>query len=81
MIAGLLSRIPWTFLLPVALVLGLAPLRPEPHLVQKLRMLAHGQLTRPLDIFDLLLHGTPLLLVLGKLLAGRATSDGKKPLQ
>jgi hypothetical protein len=79
MIAGLLSRIPWTFLLPVALVLGLAPFRPEPHLVEKLRMLAHGQLTRPLDIFDLLLHGTPLLLVLGKLLAGRATPDGKKP--
>jgi len=78
MIAGLLSRIPWTFLLPVALVLGLAPFRPEPHLVEKLRMLAHGQLTRPLDIFDLLLHGTPLLLVLGKLLAGRATPDGKK---
>ena len=81
MIAGLLSRIPWTFLLPVALVLGLAPFRPEPHLVEKLRMLAHGQLTRPLDIFDLLLHGTPLLLVLGKLLARRATTDGKKPQQ
>jgi len=78
MIAGLLSRIPWTFLLPVALVLGLAPFRPEPHLVEKLRMLAHGQLTRPLDIFDLLLHGTPLLLVLGKLLAGRATPASKK---
>jgi hypothetical protein len=81
MIAGLLSRIPWTLLLPVALVLGLAPFRPEPHLVEKLRMLAHGQLTRPLDIFDLLLHGTPLLLVLGKLLAGRATPDGKQPQQ
>lgn len=81
MIACLLSRIPWTFLLPVALVLGLAPFRPEPHLVEKLRMLAHGQLTRPLDIFDLLLHGTPLLLVLGKLLAGRATPDGEKPQQ
>ena len=81
MIAGLLSRIPWTFLLPVALVLGLAPFRPEPHLVEKLRMLAHGQLTRLLDIFDLFLHGTPLLLALGKLLAGRATPDGKKTQQ
>jgi hypothetical protein len=68
----LLAKIPWTVLLPVAVVLGLAPLRPEPHLVEKLRMLANGQLSRPIDIFDLLLHGMPLLLVLGKLLAGRA---------
>ena len=74
MIARLLARIPWTVLLPVAIVLGLAPFTPEPHLVEKLRMLVHGQLTRPIDIFDLLMHGTPLLLVMGKLLAGRATS-------
>ena len=74
MIARFLSRIPWVFLLPVAIVLGLAPLRPEPHLMEKLRMLVHGQLTRPVDIFDLFLHGAPLLLVAGKLLAGRADS-------
>lgn len=74
MIARLLARIPWTFLLPVAIVLGLAPFTPEPHLVEKLRMLVAGQLTRAIDIFDLLMHGTPLLLVMGKLLAGRATS-------
>jgi hypothetical protein len=74
MIAALLAKIPWVFLLPVAIVLGLAPFRPEPHLVEKLRMLMHGQLTRPLDIFDLLMHGMPLLLVIGKLLVGRANS-------
>ena len=71
MIARLLARIPWTVLLPVAVVLGLAPFRPEPHLVEKLRMLANGQLSAPIDIFDLFLHGAPLLLVAGKLLAGR----------
>ena len=77
----LLAKIPWAVLLPVAVVLGLAPLRPEPHLVEKLRMLANGQLARPIDIFDLLLHGTPLLLVLGKLLTGRAapTGLGRRP--
>ncbi len=74
MIARLLTRIPWVFLLPVAVVLGLAPFRPEPHLMEKLRMLVAGQLIKPIDIFDLLMHGTPLLLVAGKLLAGRATS-------
>ena len=64
-------NIPWVVLLPAAILLGLAPFRPEPHLLEKLRMLANGQLNRPLDIFDLLLHGAPMLLVLGKLLLGR----------
>ena len=73
MIGRLFAAIPWTFLLPAAVVLGLAPFRPEPHLVEKLRMLVNGQLTVPIDIFDLFLHGAPLLLVAGKLLAGRVT--------
>ena len=81
MIARLLARMPWTFLLPVAVVLGLAPFRPEPNLVEKMRMLVHGQLTRPLDIFDLLMHGTPLLLVVGKILVGRATAASTKQQQ
>ena len=79
MITRLLAKIPWTVLLPLAIVLGLAPFRPEPHLVEKLRMLVHGQLTRPLDIFDALMHGAPLLLVMGKLLVGRAApADAKR---
>ena len=78
MIARLFAAIPWMFLLPAAVVLGLAPFRPEPHLVEKLRMLVNGQLIRPIDIFDLLMHGTPLLLVAGKLLAGRATAVNEK---
>jgi hypothetical protein len=71
-----LQRIPWSVLLPVALLLGLAPFQPEPHLLEKLRLLSRGQLVRPLDIFDLLLHGLPLLIVFGKLFAGRA---GREP--
>ena len=51
----------------VAIMLALAPFRPEPHLIEKLRMLSQGTLTRPVDIFDLLLHGTPLVLLLIKL--------------
>ena len=73
MLTRLFAAIPWTLLLPVAVVLSLAPFRPEPHLVEKLRMLANGQLTAPIDIFDLFLHGAPLLLIAGKLLAGRVT--------
>ncbi|RMF77523.1 MAG: RND transporter [Nitrospirae bacterium] len=65
-----LDRIPLAPLAAAALFLGLAPFVPEPHLVQKVRMLLHGELTRPLDIFDLLLHGTPVVLLALKLLRG-----------
>ncbi len=51
----------------LALTLGLAPFFPEPHLVEKLKMLWAGTLTRPIDIFDLLMHATPWLLLIVKL--------------
>lgn len=60
---GWIDRIPLGTLVVGALLLGLAPFAPEPHLWQKLKMLAAGALTRPLDIFDLFLHGAlPVLL-------------------
>ncbi len=62
-----LDRIDLTTLLLVALLLGLAPFRPEPHLVEKIRLLFQGALSRPIDIFDLAMHGTPILLVVLKL--------------
>lgn len=71
MITKFFKQIPWTFLIPAALLLGLAPFKPEPHLFEKLRMLSNGLLIRPVDIFDLFMHSTPLLLVVGKLLLGR----------
>ena len=46
-----LDNIPMSVLLPVALLLGLAPFVPEPHLWEKLKMLANGELIRPIDIF------------------------------
>lgn len=60
------DRIPWEPLLMAAVLLGLAPFFPEPHLWEKLKMLASGRLSRPIDIFDLFMHATPLLLVLLK---------------
>ena len=47
----------------LALLLGLAPFVPEPHLTEKLRMLFQGTLMRPLDIFDLFMHGAPVVLL------------------
>ena len=63
-----LDAIPVTQLAIIAVLLGLAPFSPEPHLVEKLRLLAHGELTRAIDIFDLFMHGTPALLLVIKLI-------------
>ena len=70
-----LDRIPYALLLPLAVVMALAPFVPEPHLWEKLKMLAAGTLVRPIDIFDLFLHGTPLLLLVFKLLSGLSRKD------
>lgn len=58
-----LDRFPLVLLMAVALWLAVAPIVPEPHLVEKLRMLQQGLLTRPLDMFDLALHTVPLVLL------------------
>ena len=55
-------------LIVVAVTLGLAPFSPQPHVVEKLAMLFNGTLSKPIDIFDLLLHGTPWVLLAIKLL-------------
>ncbi|QLQ19194.1 MAG: RND transporter [Exiguobacterium profundum] len=62
-----LDRLPLTYAVIAALTLGLAPFVPEPHIVEKLRMLMAGELKRPLDIFDLLLHAAPWAVLLAKL--------------
>jgi hypothetical protein len=65
-----LDRIPLQMIAFPAILLGLAPFVPEPHLWEKLKMLAAGELHRPIDIFDLLMHGLPVLLLLLKLARG-----------
>ena len=62
-----IDKLPLTALIIVALTLGLAPFSPQPHIVEKLGMLFDGSLTRPIDIFDLLLHGAPWILLALKL--------------
>ena len=61
-----LDRISWTVALLLALTLGLAPFVPEPHIWEKLKMLAAGELCAPIDMLDLAMHGAPWLLVLAK---------------
>ena len=67
----LLSALPLPLLVLLCLTLGLAPFVPEPHIWEKLKMLAAGELSRPVDILDLLMHGAPFLLLALKLALGR----------
>lgn len=62
-----LDQVPLAPLALVALMLAAAPFAPKPHLVEKLQMLAAGQLRRPIDVFDLFLHGAPLAVLVAKL--------------
>ena len=59
-----IDRIPVLLLVLFTVLMGLAPFVPEPHLLEKIRMLFQGVLVKPIDIFDLFWHGIwPLLLV------------------
>ena len=62
-----LDKITWLMLVVIVLTLGLAPYLPQPHVVEKLQMLMAGTLAKPVDIFDLLMHGTPWVLLVLKL--------------
>jgi len=73
---ALLDQIPLNILILAALTLGLAPFLPEPHIWEKLKMLFAGTLTRPIDIFDFLMHAAPWLLLILKLVRIATTPSG-----
>lgn len=45
-------------------LLGLAPFFPEPHIWKQIKNIANGRLTELIDWFDLLMHGTPWVLLI-----------------
>jgi hypothetical protein len=53
----------YKILIPLVLLLGFAPFLPQPHIVEKLRMLSEGTLKKPIDIFDLFWHAWPFVLL------------------
>ena len=53
----------YQFLIPLVLLLGFAPFYPQTHIVEKLRMLLAGTLKKPIDIFDLVWHVWPFVLL------------------
>ena len=67
----LLAKIPLLPLIMMSVFLGLAPFAPEPHVVEKLKMLMAGTLSKPIDIFDFLMHATPATILALKLLLQR----------
>lgn len=58
-------------LLPLlaSLTLGLAPFMPLPHVVEKLGWLVSGRGLALIDVFDLLMHGSPWLWLLWSIVA------------
>lgn len=50
-----------TYLIIMALIMAVLPFGEQPHLWQKLLLLKDGYLHKPMDWFDLLLHGGPLV--------------------
>ena len=61
-----IDKIPYRMLIPIALVMLMAPFVPMPHVLEKLIMLKEGRLVRPVDIFDLVYHLIPLAILIIK---------------
>ena len=72
-----LDKISMQTLVIAAIFLGLSPFVPEPHLWQKLKMLFAGELGQPLDMFDMLFHGAPTLLLIAKLARNNKRAGGE----
>lgn len=69
-----IDKIPLLPLAVAAIFMSLAPFSPEPHLVEKSRMLINGELTRPIDIFDLFWHSFLIILLAIRLIRYKKTS-------
>jgi hypothetical protein len=59
----MINLLDYKFLIPIVLLLGFAPFFPQPHIVEKIRMLMAGTLKKPIDIFDLFWHSWPFVLL------------------
>jgi hypothetical protein len=68
----------WRLIVLLCLTLGLAPFIPEPHIVGKIRWIAGGAKGMQfMDYFDLVLHGTPFLLLIRLILKKTFIQESK----
>lgn len=65
-IISYIANMEWQIIIIICLTLGLAPFAP-PHIFEKLSMLFHGTLKKPIDWFDLFLHGIPWIILIIKI--------------
>lgn len=64
----LLESVSYPVLIFIAAFMLMAPFSPMPHVLEKLIILKDGNLTRPVDIFDLFFHLIPTILLAIKFL-------------
>ncbi len=72
-----IDQIPLLPLVIAAVFMMLAPFVPEPHFLEKLRMLINGELTKGIDIFDLFWHSIFITLLLIRLLRLNKSENAK----
>ncbi|MGE4319289.1 MAG: hypothetical protein AB7E96_10365 [Deferribacterales bacterium] len=72
----MLKKLDYPTLIVFSVLLGLAPFIPEPHIWQKLKMLAAGTLKKPIDIFDLVFHAAPMILLAAKFFVEKILRKG-----
>jgi hypothetical protein len=63
-----IDKIGWNVISILCLTIGLTPYNP-PHIWEKLNMLVRRELVRPIDWFDLFLHGFPWVFLVLKVAA------------
>ena len=66
-ILSFVDKLNWGMIIILCATLGLAPFVP-PHIIEKLSMLIKGDLIKPLDWFDLILHGFPWIILVLKII-------------
>ena len=69
-----IDKIPLLPLTIAAIFMSLAPFTPEPHLIEKSRMLINGELSKAIDIFDLFWHSFLIVLLAIRLLRYKKTT-------
>jgi len=72
----LIIKLPYIYIITLCFTLGLAPFTP-PHVYQKLVLLFTGNLNKSADIFDLLMHGLPWVILFIKILVTYNTKKEK----
>ena len=70
-LAQKLALIPFPVLIVICAFMLLAPISPEPHLIQKLNWVASGQVFKAIDVFDVFWHLLPSVVLLLKIALNR----------